>query len=115
MYPCVSLPNKALTGSPSWSDPATHSFQCQRARQVRAGSAELHGQAVLKRSQLQEQREQLERSRPFLENGHEKFQKELALLRARSDFLQGNAQMHRNELDQLREAEFRGIVKLEEM
>ena len=87
----------------------------QRARLAHAGCKELHRRATLKRSQLRERREQLERNRPFLESTLEKFQEELALLRARSEFLQGNSKMHRDELEQLRLADFRGTKRLEEM
>jgi hypothetical protein len=87
----------------------------QQARLAHAGCKELHKRATLKRSQLRERREQLERNRPFLESTLERFQEELTLLRARSEFLQGNSRMHRDELEQLRLADFRGSKRLEEM
>ena len=86
-----------------------------QARKAHAGCKALHERATVKRSQLRERREQLERNRPFLESTLEEFREELALLRARSEFLKGNSRMHREELEQLRLADFRGSKRLEEM
>ena len=86
-----------------------------QARKAHAGCKALHERATVKRSQLRERREQLERNRPFLESTLEEFREELTLLRARSEFLKGNSRMHREELEQLRLADFRGSKRLEEM
>ena len=86
-----------------------------RARQIRASCVELHARASKKKLELSERREQLQRSRPLLETALEGFQQEQAFLRERAEFLLNSSQMHRDELDQLRRADFRGSKQLEEM